>query len=197
MKIFCFSFFIWQTFLTAYKKEDKATERKFLKMLLKTYFSRIQGYIYSHVVAVMSLYLNVFGIHYNAFQNQLQHFNRVSQVSKSMSFYEKQLWVLKWFFFFFFFFFRFFFLSYVFIYYRGKMRHEFIFSFYQKNVLHAIFLLTQESPFILAYSGKFHCHTVVEAYFDKDTHLRWSHNYLLYDYRSSVCMLVSDDAFTE
>ena len=37
--------------------EDKVTEKKLVKMLLKTYFSRIQGYIYSHIVAVMSLYL--------------------------------------------------------------------------------------------------------------------------------------------
>ena len=37
--------------------EDKVIERKLVKMLLKTYFSRIQGYIYPHTVAVMSLYL--------------------------------------------------------------------------------------------------------------------------------------------
>ena len=37
--------------------EDKVKERKLVKMLLKTYFSRIQGYIYPHIVAVMSLYL--------------------------------------------------------------------------------------------------------------------------------------------
>ena len=37
--------------------EDKVTERKLVKMLLKTYFSHIQGYIYPHIVAVMSLYL--------------------------------------------------------------------------------------------------------------------------------------------
>ena len=49
--------FIWQTFLTAYKVEDKVIERKLAKMLLKTYFYRIQGYIYPHIVAVMSLYL--------------------------------------------------------------------------------------------------------------------------------------------
>ena len=33
------------------------TERKLVKMLLKMYFSLIQGYIYPHIVAVMSLYL--------------------------------------------------------------------------------------------------------------------------------------------
>ena len=37
--------------------DDKVTERKLVKMLLKMYFSRIQGYIYPHIVAVMSLYL--------------------------------------------------------------------------------------------------------------------------------------------
>ena len=37
--------------------EDKVTERKLVKMLLKTYFSRIQGYIYPNIVAVISLYL--------------------------------------------------------------------------------------------------------------------------------------------
>ena len=66
--------------------EDKVAERKVLKMLLKTYFSRIQGYIYTHVVAVMSLYLGVFGIYYNAFQKQLQYFNKDSQVSMSRAF---------------------------------------------------------------------------------------------------------------
>ena len=35
-----------------------------------------------------------------------------------------------------------------------KMRHEFIFIFYKKYVLHAVFLLIQDSPFIWAYSGK-------------------------------------------
>ena len=40
-----FLVFIWQTFLTAYKVEDKVTERNLVKMLLKTYFSRNQGYI--------------------------------------------------------------------------------------------------------------------------------------------------------
>ena len=54
--------FIWQTFLTAYKVENKVTERKLVKMLLKTYFSRIQGYIYPHIVAVMSLY-QMFVVH--------------------------------------------------------------------------------------------------------------------------------------
>ena len=44
-------------FLTVYKVEEKVTERKLVKMLLITYFSRIQGYIYPHIVAVMSLYL--------------------------------------------------------------------------------------------------------------------------------------------
>ena len=35
-----------------------------------------------------------------------------------------------------------------------KMRNEFIFIFYKKYVLHAIFLLIQDSPFIWAYPGK-------------------------------------------
>ena len=40
-----------------YKVADKVTERKLVKILLKPYFSRIQGHIYPHIVAVMSLYL--------------------------------------------------------------------------------------------------------------------------------------------
>ena len=37
--------------------EDKVTERKLVTMLLKMYFSLIQGYIYPHIIAVLSLYL--------------------------------------------------------------------------------------------------------------------------------------------
>ena len=70
--------------LTAYKVEDKVTERKLVKMLLKTYFSRIQGYIYPHIVAVMSLYLVFVGHslnNYNTSQKYLKcqgqgHFRR-------------------------------------------------------------------------------------------------------------------------
>ena len=54
--MFCFRFYM-TIFLTVYKVEEKVTERKLVKMLLITYFSRIQGYIYPHIVAVMSLYL--------------------------------------------------------------------------------------------------------------------------------------------
>ena len=78
-----------------------------------------------------------------------------------------------------------FFVSYVFIYRRDKMRHEFIFIFMKYMYFTQFFLLTQESPFILAYSGKisFLIHT--------DTTV-------CYDHRSSVeYMLDSDDAFTE
>ena len=62
-----------------------------------------------------------------------------------------------------------------------KMRHEFIFIFYKKYVLHAIFLLIQDSLFIWEYPGKIS--------------LGWK--YIFYDHRSSVCMLDSDNAFTE
>ena len=72
------------------KTEEKVTGRKLLKMFLEKYFSRIQDYIYPHVVAVILLYLGfLFGIHYNAFQKQLQYFNKDSQVSRSRSFQEK------------------------------------------------------------------------------------------------------------
>ena len=60
MRMFCFSFYM-TNFRNAYKVEDMVIERKLVKMLLKTYFSRIQGYIYPHIVAVMSLYLVIVG----------------------------------------------------------------------------------------------------------------------------------------
>ena len=55
-----------------------------------------------------------------------------------------------------------------------KMRHEFVFIFYKKYVLHAIFLLIQDNPLIWAYSGKI-SHILIHT----DTHLRKSHICLL------------------
>ena len=65
------------------------------------------------------------------------------------------------------------------------MRHEFIFIFIKKYVLHAIFLLIQDSPFILAYSDKISLwwkHILIHT----DTHLRKSHNCLLWP--PFICM---------
>ena len=56
MRMFCFSFYM-TNFLNCVQSGGQGHRKKVVKMLLKTYFSRIQGYIYSHIVAVMSLYL--------------------------------------------------------------------------------------------------------------------------------------------
>ena len=56
MIMFCFSFYR-TNFLNCVQSGAYGHIRKLVKMLLKTYFSRIQGYIYPHIVAVMSLYL--------------------------------------------------------------------------------------------------------------------------------------------
>ena len=44
-------------FLKGVQSGGQGHRKKVVKMLLKTYFSRIQDYIYPHIVVVMSLYL--------------------------------------------------------------------------------------------------------------------------------------------
>ena len=56
MRMFCFSFYM-TNFLNCVQSGGQGHRKKVVKMLLKTYFSRIQGYIYPHIVTVMSLYL--------------------------------------------------------------------------------------------------------------------------------------------
>ena len=55
MRMVCFSFYM-TNFLNCVQSGGQSHRKKVVKMLLKTYFSRIQGYFYPHIVAVMSLY---------------------------------------------------------------------------------------------------------------------------------------------
>ena len=81
--------FIWQTFLTAYKVEDKVTERKLLKMFLNMYF--IYLFLFFLYIFFFFFYLMLYvpthcssnvivpGFYsalINAFQKQLQYFNK-------------------------------------------------------------------------------------------------------------------------
>ena len=75
------------------------------------------------------------------------------------------------------------------------MRHEFILFFYKKYVLHAIFLLKQDSHSFGHIPVKFHCDGSIFWYTQTPTYVKVTT--ICYDHRSSVCMLDSDDSFTE
>ena len=116
--------------------EDKVTERKLVKMILKTFFffffSHIQGYIYPHIVAVMSLnmYLVFVG-------HSLQCLSKTTTIlHQSISSVKVTLGE-----------------KIVFMSWKKFVMNSFLF-FYKKYVLHTIFHLIQESPLIWAYSGK-------------------------------------------